>query len=89
MSQVSSMACSDPAAEEVIPREEDEWRNQTGKEAVGETALHPCPCQPGYDVLLWGAAGCSPLRAEGAEPPGLLQVTGVHLRSLESLGRVT
>lgn len=56
MSQVSPVACSDPAAEEAAPPEGG-WMDQAGKEAVGESGLHPCPCQPGSDVLFWGGAG--------------------------------
>lgn len=79
MSQVSSLACSDPAAEEPAPQEDDEWRDQAGRKAVEESASYPCPCQLGNDGLPWGAAGCSSLRAEVQNLRG-------YLRSLGSFG---
>lgn len=55
MGQVSSVAYSDSAAVPT-PREEEGWRDQAGREAVGEPGCHPCPCQPAPDVLLWAAS---------------------------------
>lgn len=82
MSQVSSLAGSDPAAEEPTPREEEMdggtrqggklWESLPGYPAPASLDLGPCS---GYGT--WAAAGSSSVGTEGAESQGLLEVAGV------------